>query len=70
MSKTNCHLLRQKVRQTISAMKTNTDIFVVSKTKCKLKCQFSGNINCGFFLLLRFFDNFFDIMNDDSFLTL
>ena len=32
-------LLRQKVRQKISVMKTNTGVFVVFKTKCELKCQ-------------------------------
>ena len=35
-------LLRQKVYQRISVMKTNTGIFVVFKTKRELKCQFSG----------------------------
>ena len=32
------------MRQWISAMKTKTGVFVVFKTKCELKCQFSGNI--------------------------
>ena len=45
-SKTDRHLLRKKVRQRISAMKTNTGVFVVFKTKRELKCQFSGNIEC------------------------
>ena len=31
-------LLRQKVRQIILVMKTNTGVFVVFKTKHKLKC--------------------------------
>ena len=39
-------LQRQKVRQRISVMKTNTGAFVVFKTKRELKCQFSGNIEC------------------------
>ena len=38
-SKTDCHLLRQKVRQRISVKKTNTGIFVVFKTKRESKCQ-------------------------------
>ena len=50
MSKMDCHLLRQKVRQRISVMKTNTCAFfflnliafVVYKTKRESKCQFSG----------------------------
>ena len=33
MSKTDRHLLRQKVRQRISVMKTNTGVVVVIKTK-------------------------------------
>ena len=41
-SKTDCQLLRQKVRQRISVMKTNTDVFVAFKTKHESKCQFSG----------------------------
>jgi hypothetical protein len=41
-SKTDRHLLCQKVRQRISVMKTNTAGFVVFKTKHELKCQFSG----------------------------
>ena len=31
--------LRQKVRQIISVMKTNTGVFVVFTTKRELKCQ-------------------------------
>ena len=42
MSKMDRHLLRQKARQRISVMKTNTGVFVVFKTKRELKCQFSG----------------------------
>ena len=42
MSKTDCHLLHQKVCQRISVMKANTGVFVVFKTKRELKCQFSG----------------------------
>ena len=41
-SKTDRQLLRQKVRQRISVMKTNTSVFVVFKTKYELKCQFTG----------------------------
>ena len=39
MSKTDRHLLRQKVRQRISVMNANTSVFVVFKTKRELKCQ-------------------------------
>ena len=60
------HLLRQKVSQRISVMKTNNDVFVVFKTKHELKCQFSGNTSP----LLRFFDKFFDVIFDDPFSTL
>ena len=35
----NRQLLRQKVHQIISVMKTNTGVFVVFKTKRELKCQ-------------------------------
>ena len=41
-SKTDHHLLLQKVSQRISVKKTNTGVFVVFKTKCELKCQSSG----------------------------
>ena len=41
-SKMDRHLFCQKVRQRISAMKTNTGVFVVFKTKRRPKCQFSG----------------------------
>ena len=37
-----CQLLRQKVRQRISVMKTNTGVIVVFMTKRELECQFSG----------------------------
>ena len=36
--KADRHLLRQKVRERISVMKTNTGVFVVFKTKRELKC--------------------------------
>ena len=55
-SKADCQLLRQKVRQRISVMKTNNSVFVVFKTKHELKCQFSGNTSP----LLRYFDELFD----------
>ena len=42
MSKTDGHLLHQKVCQRISVMKTNTGVFVVFKTKHELKRQSSG----------------------------
>ena len=42
-SKTDHHLLRQKLRQRISVMETNTAVFVVFKTKRELKCQFSAS---------------------------
>ena len=41
-SQTDRQFLRQKVRQRISVTKTNTGVFVGFKTKCELKCQFSG----------------------------
>ena len=69
MSKKDRLLLHQKVRQRISVMKTNNAIFVVFKTKHELKCQFSGNIVC-LFSILRFFDELFDVIIDDPFLTL
>ena len=46
MSKTDRHLLRQKVRQRISEMKTNTGVYVVFKTKHELKYQFYGKVVC------------------------
>ena len=42
MSKMDRQLLRQKVRQRISVMKTEIGVLVVFKTKSELKCQFSG----------------------------
>ena len=42
MSKTDRHLLRQKICQRNSVMKLNTSVFVVFKTKNEPKCQFSG----------------------------
>ena len=51
-------LQRQKVRQRISVMKTNTVVFVVFKTKCQ-------NELCVFSLLI-----FSDIILDDPYLTL
>ena len=41
-TKRDRHLLRQKVHQKISVMKTNIGVFVVFKTKRELECQFSG----------------------------
>ena len=35
----NHHLLRQKVHQRISVMKTNTGVFLVFRTKHEIKCQ-------------------------------
>ena len=46
-----------------------TSAFVVFKTKRELKCQFSGNIVC-LFSLLRFFEELFDVRNDNPFLKL
>ena len=66
MSKTDRQLLRQRVRQRISVMKTNNVVFVVFKTKHELKCQFSGNTSP----LLRFFDKLFDVIIEDPFLML
>jgi hypothetical protein len=56
--KTDRQLLRQKVCQRISVMKTINGVFVVFKTKHELKCQFSGNTSP----LLRFFDELFDVV--------
>ena len=39
MSNMDCQLLRQKVHQKISVMKTNSGVFVVFKTKRELKCH-------------------------------
>ena len=61
-SKTDRHLLSRKVRQRISAMKTNPRVFDVFKTKRELKVFM--------FSLLRFFDELFDMIKDDLFLTL
>ena len=41
-----CQLLRQKVRQRISVIKTINAVFVVTKTKHWLRCQFPGNMEC------------------------
>ena len=52
-------LLRQKVCQIISEMKTDPCVLVVFKTKRELKCQnelFLKVLLC--FLLLRLFDEF------------
>ena len=65
MSNMDCQLLRQKVHQKISVIKTNTDVFVVFKTKCELKCQMC------LFSLLRFSDELSDVITiDDPYLTL
>jgi hypothetical protein len=37
-----------------------------SKQKSELKYQFSGSIAC-LFSLLKFFDELFDVINDDAF---
>ena len=67
MSNMDRQLLRQKVRQKISVIKTNTCVFVVFKTKHELKRQ-----NKPFFLfpLLRIFDRIFDVIIDDPYLML
>ena len=64
MSKTDCHLLRQKVCQRISVIKKKTLVFF----KRELKCQFSGITE----ILWRIFwrnnwRSIFDIVNDSSF---
>ena len=59
-------MLRQKVRQRISIMKTNNGVFVAFKTKHELKCQFSGNNSP----LPRFFDERFEVIFDNPFLKL
>ena len=47
-----------------------TGVFIVFKTKHELKCQFYGNIRVCLFSILRFFDELFDVINDNLFLTL
>ena len=64
------YYVKKFVNQRISVMKTNTGVFVVFKTKSELKCQSSGNIRVCLFLLLRFFDELFDVINDDPFVML
>ena len=64
MSKTDCHLLRQKVCQRISVIKKKTLVFF----KRELKCQFSGITE----ILWRIYwrnnwRSIFDIVNDSSF---
>ena len=73
-SKMDHHLLRQKDHQIISVMKTNTlyvsrklafeFTFVLKTTKTPLL------VFNFFFSLLRFFDEHFDVIIDDPFLTL
>ena len=63
-SKTDHHLLRQKVRQRISVIPENWHFnsrFVLKTAKTPVQCLFS---------LLRFFDKLFDVIIDDPFLTL
>ena len=51
---------------------SNSSVFVDFQTKCVIICQFSrksGRIEC-LFSLLRFFDELFDVINGDPFLTL
>ena len=57
--KTDRLLSRQKVRRRTSVMKTNTGVFVVLMTKHANSLE-----------LLRFFDELFDVINDDLFLKL
>ena len=59
MSKMDCHLLRQKVRQRTSVEKTNT----ANTTQ-------NMNQNANSLELLRFFDKLFDAINDNPFLML
>jgi hypothetical protein len=56
----------QSLRLRISVMKIKNSVFVDFKTKHELKCQFSGNTSP----LLRFFDELFDVLFDNPFLTL
>ena len=63
ISKTDSQLFCQKVRQRISVMKTKSSVFVLFKTKRKLKCQFTENTECvGFFteILWLTFDEIID----------
>ena len=61
-------LLRQKICQKISVIETDTFVFVVFKPKCELKWQnglFLWYYHKCLFVLLRFFDQFFDVIIDD-----
>ena len=74
MSKTDRQLLRQKVRQRISVMKTNTGVFVVFKTKRELKggtclLQLYLNFSSHTKSVTKFFFNF-DMITDMGILSL
>ena len=61
MSETDCHLLHQKVHQKISVIPENWHFnsdFVLKTTKTPV------------FVLLKLFDELFDVINDNPFLTL
>ena len=64
MSNMDRQLLRQKVCQKFSVMKTNTGVFVVFKTKCELKCQNYLKAQSFCFYLLIFFYEFSDVIID------
>ena len=62
MSKTDHHLLRQNVRQTISVISENWQFnsrFVLKTTKAPV-----------FVFISEIFDELFDVINDDPFLAL
>ena len=69
MSIFDCHLLHQKVRQSISVMKTNTAVhwcFCCLRDKTWIKMPILWKHRVCLFSLLRFFD----VIIDKSFLTL
>ena len=72
MSIKNCQLLRQKVRQRISVMKTDTALgfFCCFQGTTLIKMPILWKHRVCLFSLLRFFDELFDIIIDDPFLTL
>ena len=65
MSKTDRHLLRQKVHQRISVMKTNTLMF---PENWHFNSRFVLKKNSS--VCFHYFDELFDVINDDPFLTL
>ena len=69
MSKKDRQLLHQKVRQRISVMKTNTLYLCFQRIGILIHVLSLFKHHC-LFSLLRFFDELFDVIIDDPFLTL